>query len=229
VSPSAISGKAKLTREVWDQGGNPQVSTLIWNQMSRGWREGLEAAAVKVLDDATPAAIALTAGTATNQADTVAEIERALARLQFVRGGFTMTDAYTQVDLYTTLTSATDDAGRPLLPIIGASNANGQTTNKFGAVTIAGVDWLPAWALAATGTVPASSYLFDRSCVHGWASPPTRLTLDMVEVANVYLGIWGYKATAISDLSGVREVTYDPSAAAAGTELRTAARQGGTR
>lgn len=212
VSPSAISGKAKITREVWDQGGNPQVSTLIWNQMVRGWREGLEAAAVKVLDDATPGKITLTPGTGSNQAVTVAELERALAALQFVRGGFVMTDAYTQVDLYGVLTSATDTTGRPLLPIIGASNANGQTANKFGAVTIAGVDWLPAWALAASGTAPASSYVFDRTCVHGWASAPARLTMDMTEVANVYLGIWGYKATAISDVTGVREVVYDPSA-----------------
>jgi hypothetical protein len=36
------------------------------------------------------------------------------------------------------------------------------------------------------------------------------MTIDNIEVANVYIGLWGYKATAISDIAGVREITYDP-------------------
>ena len=219
VTPSAVSGKAKLTREVWDQGGNPQVSTLVWNEMMRGYREGLEAAAVAVLDAASPVQIVLTV--AADGQTAVAEIERAEALLHFQRGGFLMTDAFTQVDLYTVLAAAADDAGRPLLPMIGASNANGTAGNYFGALVIGGVEWLPAWALAASGTTPASSYLFDRSTVHGWASAPQQLTIDQVEVANVYLGIFGYKATAISDLTGVREVVYDPSATVLAAASRT--------
>ena len=31
VTPAALSGKATLTREVWDRGGNPAVSTLVYN------------------------------------------------------------------------------------------------------------------------------------------------------------------------------------------------------
>jgi hypothetical protein len=31
-------------------------------------------------------------------------------------------------------------------------------------------------------------------------------------VAYVDLAIWGYVATAISDINGVREITYDPVA-----------------
>ncbi len=65
--------------------------------------------------------------------------------------------------------------------------------------------------LAASGTVAASSYLFDRESVHGWASAPQRLTIDQTEVANVYVGLFGYKATAISDINGVREIVYDPA------------------
>ncbi len=212
VTPTANSGKAVLTREVWDQGGNPQVSTLIWQQIVRSWYEGLEAAAVAVLNAATPPAIPLTAGGGTSGQTLVSELSKALARLQFVRGGFTMGDAFTQVDLYEALVAATDDAGAPLLPVLSPSNRNGASQARFGAVNLGGVDWLPAWALAATGDVVASSYLFDRAVVHGWASAPQRLTLDMTEVANIYLGVWGYQATAISDVSGVREITYDPTA-----------------
>jgi hypothetical protein len=67
----------------------------------------------------------------------------------------------------------------------------------------------PSWALAASGAVAASSYIFDSESVHGWASAPQRLEFQY-RVAYVDLAIWGYKATAISDITGVREITYDP-------------------
>lgn len=214
VTPSAISGKAKISREVWDQGGNPQISTLIWNQMVKGWFEALEAAAVALLDAASPTSLGtLTAGNADTGQTLSTQVEDGMAKLQFVRGGFSMTDAFAQADLYTALRGAKDDAGRPLYPVIGPSNANGTTQSRFGAIDIGGVLFYPAWALAAAGqTAAASSYLFDREDVHGWASAPQRLTMDNAEVANVYLGIWGYKATAISDINGVREIIWDPVA-----------------
>src|SRR5690606_36367431 len=85
VTPTPISGKASITREVWDMGGNPAVSTLIWNQMVRGWREGLESATATFLNTLTAAAdITLTAG-ATDEV-LAADWDAALAELQFVRG-----------------------------------------------------------------------------------------------------------------------------------------------
>ena len=128
-----------------------------------------------------------------------------------VRGGFTMDNMFTQIDLYKALVGATSADGRRLYPAIGPTNATGTVASRFGSLDINGVTALPAWALAATGTVVASSYLFDSGSVHGWASAPQRLTIDMTEVANVYIGIWGYKATAISDTAGVREILYDPA------------------
>jgi hypothetical protein len=38
-----VSGKVEITREAFDQGGNPQMSGLIWRQMTRGYYEALEA------------------------------------------------------------------------------------------------------------------------------------------------------------------------------------------
>lgn len=210
VTPTAISGKAKITRETWDQGGNPQVSNLIWRQMVKGWYEGLEAAAVTLLDAASPTQIDFsgTPGLADDGLDQA--LTAAFAALQFVRGGFSMDNLFTQIDLFKALIAATDADGRRLYPAIGPTNANGVARSRWSALDINGVTALPAWALAATGTVVASSYLFDSGSVHGWASAPQRLNFD-IEVAHVYIGIWGYKATAISDINGVREVLYDPS------------------
>jgi HK97 family phage prohead protease len=211
VTPTAVSGKAKITRETWDQGGNPQVSNLIWRQMVRGWFEALEAAAIALLDAASPTQITTTAGGGTTGQTLSAELEAAFAALHFIRGGFAMNDGFAQVDLYKALTAAKDDAKRPLYPILGPQNANGQVDPRFGMISVGGVLLRPSWALAATGSVAASSYLFDRDSVHGWASTPQRLDFN-IEVAHVYIGLWGYKATAISDITGVREIVYDPVA-----------------
>jgi HK97 family phage prohead protease len=213
VTPGALSGKVSITRETWDQGGNPQVGNLIWQQIVKAWYEALEAAAVTMLNAASPTSLgSFTAGGGTTGQTLAAELKRYLAALHFVRGGFTMTDAATQVDLYQALNGAQDDTGRPLFPAIGPSNADGTVSNRFQSINVNGVDFLPAWALAATGSVAASSYLYDRSAVHGWATAPQRLTLDQVEVRYVHIGVWGYQASAISDITGVRELIFDPVA-----------------
>jgi hypothetical protein len=214
VTPTAYSGKARINREVWDQGGNPQVSTLIWNQMVKGVYEALEAAAVTELNAGSFTSLAtLTAGNADTGQTLSSEIEAGLASLQFVRGGYAFTDAFAQADLYKALAAAKDDAGRPLYPMLGPANTNGQTESRFGAINLAGQLFYPEWALAAAGqTAAAKSYLIDRTSVHGWASAPQRLVLDEIAVAYVDLGVWGYQATAVSDTSGVRTISWDPVA-----------------
>jgi HK97 family phage prohead protease len=219
ITPTAVSGKCSITREAWDQGGNPQLSGLIWNQMVRGWFEALEAAAVTLLDGLSPTGITLTTGAADDAL--VGELEAALAALQYARGGFRMRDFFVQVDLYKALIAAVDGDGRKLLPWLNPVNANGQVSDFFGDVMVGGLRGRPAWALAATGDVAASSYLFDRADVSGWATAPQRLSATMgmgtdatggyAPIAMVDIGIWGYKALANTDLTGVREVIYDPT------------------
>jgi len=211
VTPTAVSGKVKLTRETFDQGGNPQISGLIWRQMLKAYFEALEAFAVLTLDNATPTGITLTTAGGAGPGQTLArELDLAFAALQFVRGGFTMDNLFTQIDLYQAMAGARDTTGRPLFPKLGATNANGVVDARSGAIDLGGVVAYPAWALAATGIVAASSYLFDSAAVSGWASAPNRIDITQTEVANVYIGLWGYKAAAISDINGVREVIYDP-------------------
>lgn len=207
ITPSALSGRVEVTREAWDAGGNPQLSGILWRQMVKAWFEGLEAAAVALLDGLTPTAIPLTTAGADDVL--VGELESALASLQFIRGGFRMRDFFIQIDLYKKLAAAVDADGRKLLPRLGAVNASGTVSDLYADLDVGGLRGRPAWALAASGTVPASSYLFDRADVHGWASAPQRLQFEY-RVEYVDVAIWGYKATANTDLTGVREVTYDP-------------------
>ncbi len=218
VTPTAISGKAYLTREVWDMGGNPAVSTLVWNQMVRGYREGLESATATFLNTLTAATdITLTAGAVD---DALADAwEAAVAALQFTRGYDFEFFAVEQA-LYLRFAAAEDSTGRPLFPMIGPMNTNGQARTRFRTLDLAGVEGIPSWALASTPGSPNNSWLFDPTTVHGWATQPQRLEFEgaaddntsVAPIAKIGIGIWGYKAFANSDIGGVRQVIYDTTA-----------------
>lgn len=208
ITPSAVSGKVSITREAWDQGGNPQLSGLIWRQMNRAWYEALEASAVTLLEASAPTTLTIPTG----QNDAVLEgtITGFLAPLQYVRGGFRMRDFFVQVDLYKKLIAAKDTAGRKLFPVIGAQNATGTTSDFFSSVMVAGLVARPAWALAATAATVTNSYLYDRNDISGWATAPQRLDITNIEVRFVHIGLWGYKALAITDVTGIRRLAHTP-------------------
>ncbi len=209
ITPSPVSGKVPITREAWDQGGNPQLSGIIWRQMLRAWYEALEASAVTLLEGLAPSTITLTLA---SQDDVlVGDLEAALAVLQYARGGLRMRDFFLQVDLYKKLVAAVDAQGRKLLPILGPVNANGQTSEFYADLSIGGLRGRPAWATAASAPTATNSFLFDRNDVSGWATAPQRLEFNF-EVRYVHVAIWGYKATACTDLTGVRKVSYGPGA-----------------
>lgn len=217
VTPTALSGKASLTREIWDTGGNPAVSTLIWNQMQRGYREGLETAAATFLNTLTAAAD-INLGVAVFDSDLIAAWDSAIADLQFVRGyDFEMFGV--EQRLYRAFVDASDADGRKLVPQINPTNASGSAGRRFIQLDLAGVTGVPAWALTATPGAANNSWLYDPMTVHGWASPPQRLDLlgsggaaagvEYKPVAHIDIAIWGYKAFANSDVGGVRQVIFD--------------------
>lgn len=218
VTPTALSGKAYMTREVYDMGGNPAVSSLIWNQMVRGYKEGLESATATFLNTLTAATdITLTAGAVD---DALADAwEAAVAALNFVRGYDFEMFAVEQA-LYLRFAAAEDSTGRPLFPMIGPMNTNGQSRTRFRTLDLAGVEGVPSWALTSTPGSPNNSWLFDPTVVHGWATQPQRLDFEgaaddnstVAPVAKIGIGIWGYKAFANSDIGGVRQVIYDTTA-----------------
>jgi hypothetical protein len=210
LTPSAVSGKVEITREAVDQGGNPQMSGLIWRQMVRGWYEALEAfiqaqlvAAAASIPDITITALAVDGPL--DQA-----ISAAMVPLQYIRGGDVFSDVFTQIDLYKAMVAAKDSTGRRLYPTLNPQNSGGQTSRGYAQIDAHGKIWTPAWATAATGSVAASSWMFDKEVVCLWASAPKQI--DIVwRVAWVDMGLFGYKAFGITDFTRTREVIYDPS------------------
>lgn len=209
ITPSPVSGKVEITREAFDQGGNPQLSTILWRQMVRAYTEALEQASADMLDGLVVTEIDL--GTV-DDAVLASDVKTALAALHFVRGGMRFRDFKLEAGLYSALADAKDGDGRPLFPVLGATNADGMTSEFFGAISIAGLAGMPAWALpiaqAGAPNVPGNSYLYNREDVHGWASNPTRLEFQY-RVAYVDVAIWGYKALACTRTDGVRRLKYD--------------------
>jgi hypothetical protein len=216
ITPTAKSGAIDMTREAWDQGGNPQASGIIWRQFTRSWNEALEQGVATFLNTLTAAAdITLTAG-ATNKA--LAKAWRtAVARLQFARGGAEQFDLMAaEQELYVALATAETDDGEPIYPMIGATNRDGTATRRFRSLDADGVLISPAWALASTPGSPNNSWLADSTTVHTWDTGPQRLEFpgidasgDYAPVAMVRLACWGYQATANTDINGVRQVIYD--------------------
>lgn len=210
ITPSAVSGKVEVTREAWDQGGNPQLSVILWRQIVREYYQALEQASADLL-------VGLTGVTeidlgAVDDSVLASDLKRALAALHFIRGGFRFRDFKLEQGLYTALADAKDADGRPIFPVVGATNADGTMGSLFGSLTIAGLAGMPAWALPTTVSgapnTPGQSFLFDREDVHGWASAPQRLDFEY-RVAFVDVGVWGYKALACTRTDGVRRIKYD--------------------
>jgi len=211
VTPAALSGKVEITRELWDQGGNPQVSNLIWQKMEQGYYEAAEARIVATLTAAAASITDIALTTAGADSALSGEIASAFASLQYQRGGFSFDTLAVQIDLYKALVAAKDGSNRPLFPIYNPMNAPGTSSSRYARMNVHGVDAFPAWSLAASGAVSANSWLFDSTSVATWISAPERLEFEY-RVAYVDLAIWGYQVAAVLDTSGVRQITYDPTA-----------------
>lgn len=224
ITPTQVWGKAEITRQSWRDGGSPQMSGILWDQMLREYYEDREAAVATFLGTLTAATdVAITAGAGTNASDLISanDLEAAIAALQFVRGGNRFRAFAAHIDLYKMLARVTDTAGRKLYPQINPMNANGTAESLFATLNVAGTRVVPSWALGATGTASANSWLFDPAKVRGWADAPERLFWDFgatVQTANVpqlsfvTVGIYGNVAFGNTDINGVRQVTYDPVA-----------------
>lgn len=206
ITPTAVSGKVEVTREAWDQGGNPQLSTILWRQMVRAWDEALEQGAASLLEGLTVTTVTLTDGAVDDVL--VDEVTGAITDLHFIRGGFRFNDFFLEKGLYKRLAAAKDNNGRKLLPIIGPQNADGSAGPLMASLNVAGLAGRPAWALPYTAGAENDSYIFNREDVHGWASAPQRLDFEY-RVAFVDIAIWGYKAFACTRTDGVRKFAYD--------------------
>lgn len=205
VTPTAVSGKIEVNREVMDSGGSPQADQIIWNEMLNGWYEALEVRVQVLLASIATTEVVLASAV---DAALVNAMQGILVGLQFARGGNRFTALALDSMLFPALVNAADTTGRKLLPVYGPTNAQGQVSGGFDRVQIGGLQGRAAWALGAvTPDNAEKSYLFVPSSVYGWASSPKRFTFEY-QVKSVDIAIWGYGAAAVTRDSDVRPIDY---------------------
>jgi hypothetical protein len=225
ITPAQAWGKVEITRQA-TRIGNAQLSGILWDQMLRKYHEAREAAVAAFLTTLTAATDITLTGTPASSPDndddraTAGELRAAITRLQFVRGGNRFRAFAAHQALYELLARVTDGAGRPLHPQVGSQNALGTALDSYSTLDVAGVTAVPAYGLGTPGTSPTNSWLFDPAVVRGWASKPERLfwnfgataqTAKMPQLSFVTVGILGDLAFANLDISGVRQIVFDPS------------------
>lgn len=202
VTPTALSGKIEVNREVLDQGGSPQADGIIWGEMLNAWFEAREARVAAVL-----------AAVGTAELNLASAVDSALvngltdyfAGLQFVRGGNRFTRFVADGQLFPKLVSAADSTGRKLLPVLGATNAQGTVDGGFDRVQLGNQTIRAAWALGATNA--SKSYSFVPSSVYAWSSAPKKFTFEY-QVKSIDMAIWGYAAGAVLRDSDVKPIDY---------------------
>lgn len=202
VTPGALSGKIEINREVLDQGGSPQADGIIWGEMLNAWFEAREARVAETLASTTTPELNLAGAT---DAALVNALTDYFAGLQFVRGGNRFTGLAADGQLFPRLVSAADTTGRKLLPVLGPTNAQGQTSGGFDRVQIGNQTAVASWALGST--VASRSYSFVPSSVYAWSSAPKRFTFEY-QVKSVDMAIWGYAAGAVLRDSDVKPIDY---------------------
>lgn len=205
VTPTAVSGKAIVTREVIDAGGNPVVSQMIWRQMNRRYAEALETKAAALLNGAAVAEL----GTVIPIADETPadEVLQMLADAVFIDGSGEWDFFLGHRDLFSALAAAKDGQGRPLFPALNPSNANGAMASKFRSIDVNGWRLDPAASLGATNT-NGKTFIGDKEGLLFVNSAPKRI--DLAEtVATVSFGLFGYVGSAVLDVNKVRKITYN--------------------
>ncbi|WP_235739040.1 hypothetical protein [Nocardioides alcanivorans] len=215
ITPGSVSGRIFLTREAADQGGNPQISGLIWSKFQRTFREMLERRTAKVLHDNLANITRLATIAAGAEGRVVGEaLKGGLVDLAFTPDGSRFSRFFGAKALYRALSHAVDGNDRPLYPILSPSNADGTSSSRLGSINVAGINVAPTWSTeipygAEGSELPDdTSFYADPMAVKIWNSGLTRLDKVGETAAGWNIDVFAYVATHLYDLRGLRRVEY---------------------
>lgn len=213
ITPSPVSGRVYIPREVADQGGSPNVSGLIAEKVQRSFRESLEKRAAALMHTSlSQFATLATPSTGATGAAIGKALKQGLVDLQFTADGGRFRRFFAAKQLYSQLAAAEDDAHRPLFPILSPANADGTATSRLGAIDVAGIKLEPTWSTEIKYGEPAASddtsFYVDPDAVKIWNSGLTKLEKVHEDAAGWNVDVFAYVATHLYDAAGVRKLTY---------------------
>lgn len=214
VSPQAISGLYKITREIADS-SNPAIDAIATQAMSESYSQQTEGKVYAKLNGANGVGGVITAGfvpsgaqaaTTTGQGDELAlGVRQAMALYPFRRFagidfGFLSQEATTE------FATAVDTTGRPLLPWVAPMNPMGGASAQ--GYFIDGVTFQPAWSMTGNAAGDADVLMGNRNDVWKWESPVLNFRFEERSgPAFVELALFGYHAVEVLravGLSGIR-------------------------
>jgi HK97 family phage major capsid protein len=206
VTPGAISGLLKLTREIVDS-SNPAIDQIALTAMRESYARQTEALVYTLLNGTSGAGGVITAGFVPSGAQVaftgaaptgkaiLAKVREQLALYPFRRFGAPDRAMMSQ-RATTGFATAVDLQDRPLLPSVGATNAAGVGNAMTQGWFVDGLAHVPAWAM--TGTGDGDSDIFTLNSADAWVWESPLLTFRYEErsgPAVIDLALFGYFAT----------------------------------
>lgn len=222
VTPGAVSGLLKLTREIADS-SNPAIDQIALFAMRESYARQTEAKVYTLLNGASGQGGVITAGFVPSGAQASAvtgaaggfapagvalldAIRAAMAVYPFRRFAAPDVTLMSQ-EATSSFAAAKDTTGRPLLPSVGATNAAGVGNALTQGWFVDGLAHVPAWAITGNAAGDADTFMFSRADVWAWESPI--LTFRYEErsgPAVIDLALFGYFATHLLRPVGLSSV-----------------------
>lgn len=222
VTPGAISGLLKLTREIVDS-SNPAIDQIALFAMRESYARQTEAKVYTLLNGASGQGGVITAGFVPSGAQVSAvtgaaggfapagvslldAVRAAMAVYPFRRFAAPDVSLMSQ-EATSSFAAAKDTTGRQLLPSVGATNAAGIGNALTQGWFVDGLAHIPAWAISGNAAGDADTFMFNRADVWAWESPI--LTFRYEErsgPAVIDLALFGYFATHLLRPVGLSSV-----------------------
>ena len=221
VTPGAISGRFRITREVVDA-ANPAIDAIAAGSLRESYSQQTEGKVYTLLNGANGVGGTITSGyvpsgaavvTATGVGSTgaagvalIGALRQQLVEYPFRR--FARPDRLAvSSEGAVSLAKAVDTTGRPLLPRLGAMHAPGNGNALQGAFDMDGLAATPAWSMTGNAAGDADAILWNSADAWAWES--NLLSFRYEEVAgpaNIDLVIFGYFACAVVRAAGFSAV-----------------------
>jgi hypothetical protein len=229
VTPGAISGLLKLTREIVDS-SNPAIDQIALNAMRESYARQTEAKVYTLLNGSSGQGGTITAGfvpsgaqvrtTAGGSAgagtfgglELLRGVRAALAIYSFRRFGAPDRALLSQ-EATSAFATAEDAQDRPLLPSVGAQNAAGVGNAVQVGWFVDGLAHVPAWAI--TGNAAGDADVFTLNSMDAWAWESPTLVFRYEERSGptfIDLALFGYFATHLLRPVGLSAIRHTVAA-----------------
>lgn len=195
-TPDMYAGFADVSRQLID-GGDPDAERMILNDLTESYMQVSEAAIVTAI-----AAGATASAAGISVASPHAGIVSNIVKYQGARF-LPAQGVFAPAALYEALLNQLDTTGRPMIPYLGPTNAQGQAEAGAAGASVLGVPVYLSWASAA-----ATALIARRSDAHYYESAIASFRYEQVGgPALIRIGLWAYLSAVVRRTDGVYKST----------------------